>query len=112
MTKHKPALIRDPEVQPSSTRSTWTATQKLALLAEYEAFPRGSAARGAFLRRNGRYTSHRSQWRALRDRVRKLGLLRSRAAPRWRPKSRCSPKISVSSRNWLASRRGLPTLKP
>src|SRR5215207_9081938 len=68
MTKHKPTLVRDPEVQPSTHRVTWTATQKLALLAEYEAFPRGSAERGAILRRNGLYTSHMSKWRDLRNR--------------------------------------------
>jgi hypothetical protein len=37
---------RDPEVQPASVRPSWTAAQKLALLAEYEAFPHGSAERG------------------------------------------------------------------
>lgn len=57
----------DPEVQPASVRPSWTAAQKLALLAEYEAFPHGSAERGAFLRRNGLYTSHMSKWRRVRD---------------------------------------------
>jgi hypothetical protein len=45
MAKQQPTAGRDPEVQPSRIRSTWTATQKLALLAEYAAFPRGAAAR-------------------------------------------------------------------
>jgi transposase len=57
----------DAEVQPTSERPSWTAAEKLALLAEYEAFPRGSADRGAFLRRHGLYTSHLSKWRHLRD---------------------------------------------
>ncbi len=63
MTKRLPATTPtttrrlDPEVQPASVRPSWTAAQKLALLAEYEAFPHGSAERGAFLRRNGLYTS-------------------------------------------------------
>ena len=48
----------DAEVQPSSQRLSWTAAQKLALLAEYEAFERGSTERGAFLRRNRLYSSH------------------------------------------------------
>lgn len=65
---------RDPEVQPSSTRATWTAPEKLALLTEYETFPRGSAERGAFLRRHGLYTSHMSKWRDLRDRGALAGL--------------------------------------
>jgi hypothetical protein len=85
MSKHKPTLNRDPEVQPSSTRSTWTATQKLALLAEYETFPRGSAERGAFLRRNGLYTSHMSKWRDLRDRGAKAGLAAQPRGPKPAP---------------------------
>ena len=55
------------EVQPTSARPSWTAAEKLALLAEYEAFPRGAAERGAFLRRHGLYTSPMSKWRHLRD---------------------------------------------
>ena len=57
----------DAEVQPSSQRLNWTAAEKLALLAAYEAFPRGSTERGAFLRRNRLYSSHISKWRQLRD---------------------------------------------
>lgn len=68
------ARRRDPEVRPASTRPRWAAADKLALLAEYETFPRGSAERGAFLRRHGLYTSHMSKWRALRDRGALAGL--------------------------------------
>ena len=57
----------DAEVQPTSERPSWTAAEKLALLAEYEAFARGSTERGAFLRRHRLYTSHMSKWRHLRD---------------------------------------------
>jgi len=73
MTKRQPAKTPtptrtlDPEVQPASVRPSWTAAEKFALLAEYEAFPRGSAERGAFLRRNRLSTSHMSKWRQLRD---------------------------------------------
>lgn len=87
MTKHNPTMDRDPEVQPSSSRSTWTATEKLALLAEYEIFPRGSAERGAFLRRNGLYTSHMSKWRDLRDRGAKAGLAAQLRGPKSTPAS-------------------------
>jgi len=80
-------MDRDPEVQPSSSRSTWTATEKLALLAEYETFPRGSAERGAFLRRNGLYTSHMSKWRDLRDRGAKAGLAAQLRGPKSTPES-------------------------
>jgi len=72
----------DPEVQPSSARPRWTAAQKLALLAEYEAFPHGSAERGAFLRRNGLYTSHMSKWRRLRDQGALAGLAPQARGPK------------------------------
>lgn len=58
----------DPEVQPSSSRSNWTAAQKLAILQEYESYPRGAPDRGALLRRTGIYTSHISKWRSQRNR--------------------------------------------
>ncbi len=44
-------------------RSGWTATEKLAILAEYESYPHGDPRRGALLRRVGAYTSHISKWR-------------------------------------------------
>jgi len=72
----------DPEVQPSSARPRWTAAQKLALLAEYEAFSHGSAERGAFLRRNGLYTSHMSKWRRLRDQGALAGLAPQARGPK------------------------------
>jgi hypothetical protein len=55
------------------------------LLAEYETFPRGSAERGAFLRRNGLYTSHMSKWRDLRDRGAKAGLAAQPRGPKPAP---------------------------
>ena len=58
----------DPEVQPSSTRSQWSAAKKLAILQEYEAYPHGAPERGALLRREGIYTSHISKWRQQRNR--------------------------------------------
>jgi transposase len=58
----------DPEVQPSTTRSHWTAAEKLAILEEYESYPRAAPERGALLRRKGIYTSHISKWRQQRNR--------------------------------------------
>ena len=55
----------DPEVQPASVRPSWTAAQKFALLAEYEAFPHGSAERGAFLRRNGLHVAYSNPLRVV-----------------------------------------------
>jgi transposase len=54
------------EVQPR--RSGWTATEKLAILTEYESYPHGDPRRGALLRRIGAYTSHISKWRKQRAR--------------------------------------------
>ena len=54
------------EAQP--TKGTWTAAQKLAIIAEYESYPRGDPRRGELLRRVGAYTSHISKWREQRDR--------------------------------------------
>jgi transposase len=58
----------DPEVQPATRRPHWSAAKKLALLQEYEAYPRGAPERGALLRREGIYTSHISKWRQQRNR--------------------------------------------
>jgi transposase-like protein len=58
----------DSEVQPSTTRPNWTAAEKLAILQEYESYPRGAPERGALLRRKGIYTSHISKWRQQRNR--------------------------------------------
>jgi transposase len=46
----------------------WSAAEKLAILTEYESYPRGDPRRGALLRRLGAYTSHISKWRKQRDR--------------------------------------------
>jgi transposase-like protein len=63
------------ETQP--TKGSWTAAQKLAIIAEYESYPRGDPRRGELLRRQGAYTSHISKWRDQRDR----GSLSSQASP-------------------------------
>lgn len=58
----------DPEVLPATRRPHWSAAKKLAILQEYEAYPRGAPERGALLRREGIYTSHISKWRQQRNR--------------------------------------------
>lgn len=58
----------DPEVQPKTTRPSWTAAEKLAILQEYESYPRGSPERGALVRRLGISTSQISKWRDQRNR--------------------------------------------
>lgn len=67
MTAHQSkASMPNTEVDVTPSR-TWTATQKLALLTEYESYPKGDPRRGAMLRRHGLYSSHISRWRRLRD---------------------------------------------
>lgn len=56
-----------PSTEAKARQGSWTAAQKLALLNEYESYPRGDTRRSEFLRRNGLYTSHVSKWRAQRD---------------------------------------------
>jgi transposase len=57
------------EINPSARprRRTFSAADKRAYLDEYDALPKGSSERGAFLRREGLYSSHLSEWRKQRD---------------------------------------------
>jgi transposase len=55
----------DPAARPR--RRTFTAAEKRVYLDAYDALPKGSAERGAFLRREGLYSSHMSEWRKQRD---------------------------------------------
>jgi transposase len=55
----------DPSARPR--RRSFTAADKLAYLDAYDALPKGSPERGAFLRREGLYSSHLSEWRKQRD---------------------------------------------
>lgn len=48
---------------PVTQRSARTAAERRAILAEYDAYPRGDPRRGAVLRRHGVYTSHIAKWR-------------------------------------------------
>ncbi len=66
-----------PSTQAQPAKGTWTAAQKLAIIAEYESYPRGDPRRGELLRRVGAYTSHISKWRDQRDR----GTLTSQQQP-------------------------------
>jgi len=55
----------DPAARPR--RRTFTAAEKLAHLDAYDALAKGSDQRGAYLRREGLYSSHMSEWRKQRD---------------------------------------------
>jgi hypothetical protein len=71
----------DPSPRPK--RRTFTAAEKLAHLDAYDDLPKGSEERGAYLRREGLYSSHLSEWRKARDTGASDGLEpRPRAAKR------------------------------
>ncbi len=55
----------DPAARPR--RRSLTAAEKLADLDSYNALAKGGPERGAFLRREGLYSSHLSEWRRQRD---------------------------------------------
>ena len=54
-----------PDPAPRPVRRSFTAAYRLAIVAEYEAAPRGE--KGAVLRREGLYHSHIKEWTAARD---------------------------------------------
>ena len=90
---HKPASNgRFPErttseIAPTTKPPVRSATEKLRILAEYEAYPQGAPERGALLRREGLYTSHISKWRKQRDRGALQGLSPQRRGPKPAPRN-------------------------
>jgi transposase len=80
--------IDDPSARPR--RRTFTAAEKLAHLDAYEALPKGSDERGAYLRREGLYSSHLSEWRKQRDRGVLAGL-----APKGRPVKATAEQVEL-----------------
>jgi transposase len=54
-----------PDPAPRPVRRSFTAAYRLAVVAEYEAAPRGEM--GAVLRREGLYHSHIKEWTSARD---------------------------------------------
>jgi len=68
LNKKPPTLeaTPNPEVQPQkTTRRKFSAKQKLSILAEIDNLKRGQV--GAYLRRNGLYSSTVADWRKKRD---------------------------------------------
>jgi transposase-like protein len=78
----------DPAARPK--RRTFSAAEKLAHLDAYDALPKGSEERGAYLRREGLYSSHLSEWRRQRDRGALSGL-----APKRRRGKRTAAEAEV-----------------
>lgn len=78
----------DPAARPK--RRTFTAAEKLAHLDAYDALAKGGEERGAYLRREGLYSSHLSEWRKQRDRGALAGL-----APKGRSKKQTSEQVEL-----------------
>ena len=53
----------DEDPAPRPKRRTFTAEYKARILAEHDALAKGSAERGALIRREGLYSSHIAEWR-------------------------------------------------
>jgi transposase-like protein len=60
--------VTDDDIDPAAPpkRRTFTPEQKLAILAAYDEVT-GPGAKGAYLRQQGIYSSHISEWRKARD---------------------------------------------
>ena len=56
-------LVDEIDPAPKPKRRTFTAADKIAHLDAYDALAKGSAERGAYLRREGLYSSHLAEWR-------------------------------------------------
>ncbi len=80
--------IDDPAPRPR--RRSFTAAEKLAHLDAYDALEKGSDERGAYLRREGLYSSHLSEWRKQRDSGALAGL-----APKGRPAKRTAEQVEL-----------------
>ena len=70
--------VSDDDIDPAAkpTRRTFSAEYKAEILAEYDALPKGSEARGAILRREGLYSSHLAEWRKAAEAGARDGLAR------------------------------------
>ncbi|MGI8939802.1 MAG: hypothetical protein ACR2JF_16615 [Iamia sp.] len=82
--------IDPPNPSARPRRRSFTAAEKLAHLDAYEALPKGSDERGAYLRREGLYSSHLSEWRKQRDRGALEGL-----TPKGRPAKRTAEAVEL-----------------
>lgn len=87
---HDGAVDDEIDPAPRPKRRTFTAAEKLAHLDAYDALEKGSPERGAYVRREGLYSSHLSEWRKQRDR----GALTVSSASK-RPAKRTAEQIEL-----------------
>jgi transposase len=73
-----------PEVVANAKRRQFSVEDKRRLVAQYDSTPRGE--RGAFLRRNGLYTSYIDDWRKQIDGAVNLALEPQKRGPKPQPK--------------------------
>ena len=71
--------VPDPEVPAKARTRRWSAAEKARILAEYENL--GKADKGAFLRREGIYSSLVAAWRQQRDQGARAALARPAGRP-------------------------------
>ena len=76
----------DPEVPAKARRRHYSARYKAETLATYEQLPKNE--RGAFLRREGLYSSNITEWRHQRDRGALEALAKGAGRPPLEPKDR------------------------
>jgi len=68
MTEEKRPVVPPTEVRPKAKRRTFSAKFKRGILVEADACATEPGKIGALLRREGLYSSHLTEWRALRKR--------------------------------------------
>jgi len=68
--------VTDDDIDPAArpTRRSFSAGYKTEILADYDAYPKGSEERGAILRCEGLYSSHISEWRKAAEAGARVGL--------------------------------------
>ena len=81
-----PTTTPDPEVIAKTQRRRFTADYKRKILAEADKCKQPGEL-GALLRREGLYSSHLANWRALRDRDGKAGLEPKKRGPKAQAKA-------------------------
>jgi transposase-like protein len=89
LTSANGAARPDPEVLEKARRRRFTAEYKASVLRDYEATPKGE--RGAFLRREGLYSSHINKWREERESRALQALAPQRRGPK--PKPQPDPEV-------------------
>ena len=80
-----PTTIPDPEVTAKTQRRRFTADYKRKILVEADKCKQPGEL-GALLRREGLYSSHLANWRAVRDRDGKAGLEPKKRGPKAKAK--------------------------